>query len=276
MLASLTVSLFAFSYSVSQRREAAENRGSRARNKRLRRETEALIDAEDAFNKELDFAESEADALLQLALKESEENARKRDTEAARISAEFERYRDASRKKIDRLQWQLRRCRKYMKPAVKTPALPSHSDTKLLKRKKGKKLHLLEQRALRHTHQVCIKEKQASRFLWTGNPVLRTSLYHGVSERTTRDVLQGKHDLGDKRGKYERQVPRASRFFAGYLRELVVTMNLEGKPTTLSRVRKALDSKLRDVYAAEPQTMPIVPKRETIRKIMREIGFNYK
>ena len=49
---------------MSQRREAAANRGLRARNKRLHHESEALIDLEDELNAELDFADDEADALL--------------------------------------------------------------------------------------------------------------------------------------------------------------------------------------------------------------------
>ena len=120
---------------------------------------------EDEFNAELDFKESEAEALLQIAKMESEEEAKKRDTEAARISADFELYKDATRRKIDRLQWTICSLQRFQRSVAKTPALPSEADTKHLKRKKGKAVHHLERRAFLHTYRVCQEERTQSQLL---------------------------------------------------------------------------------------------------------------
>jgi hypothetical protein len=258
----------------SRKRNAKAGREDRAANEHVMRESGPLIAIENHLGEVVDEGDMQlADVQLALALSASEAQEAK---EAQEKRDELETVIQL-RRKINALQRRVRmltKSKKYLSVTpAKTPRLHA-SDFKYLKKKTGKSLRDIEKRAILHTYQVCNKEKNTSMFLHTGNPVLRTSHYHGLSERTVRDIVNGKVKI-DRRGKYERKIPAASRSFAGYIREVVVTMNFEGKATTISRVRKTLETKLREVYAANMNLMPVIPKREMVRKIMNQVGFSY-
>lgn len=133
------------------------------------------------------------------------------------------------------------------------------------KRKRGKKLSMDERRAVKHLHEVCVLEKLNGKYVATGSPILRTSLYLGMSPKTISDVLDEK-GLIDLRGQYTRTGTACA--FASDLRQYTLDMNLTGRVVTVMRLHKRLmDSWPTDI---------VIPGRETIRRTMHAMKLGYK
>ncbi|KAF9190991.1 hypothetical protein BGZ51_008009, partial [Haplosporangium sp. Z 767] len=133
------------------------------------------------------------------------------------------------------------------------------------KRKRGKKLSMDELRAVKHLHEVCVLEKLNGKYVATGSPILRTSLYLGMSPRTISDILDEK-GLMDPRGQHTRT--SIACMFASDLRQYTLDMNLTGKVVTVMRLHKRLmDSWLTDI---------VISGHETIRRAMHAMKLRYK
>lgn len=133
------------------------------------------------------------------------------------------------------------------------------------KRRRGTKLTEDERRAVLHCYEVCLEEKSRGKSVATADPFLRTAVYFGISQNTVRDTVSGKN-LQDRRGRHNRF--SSVRLMASDLRQKAAELNLAGSAVTLKRLHKFV----RDTW---PSTYKI-PGRETIRKMMCEMGFKYK
>lgn len=132
------------------------------------------------------------------------------------------------------------------------------------KRRRGKKLTDEERRAVKHTIRHMFEEQGRGSFVKTKNPFLRAATYLGIAEATVRAVYHNK-GLVDRRGKHVRF--SNANLFGSDLRHYVNKLNLAGRPATLNRLRK---------YVVDTWPNTKIPSKETIRRIMVNMGFSYQ
>ncbi|KAF9113525.1 hypothetical protein BGX27_001335, partial [Mortierella sp. AM989] len=133
------------------------------------------------------------------------------------------------------------------------------------KRTKGKKLTDEERRAVLHCYQMCVKEKANGKSVATADPFSRTASYFGISQNTIRDAVFNRN-IEDRRGRQTQFNP--VRLLASDIRQRIVDLNIAGQAVTLNRLHRYIMGSL----PCGSRT----PSRESIRKLMCQMGFEYK